>query len=189
MINSKSDLKIYLERDAKMLARPRAHPRMIHDDMWKYQILMRKCEYYMNCKNYGIYKIWLKILKWRYSRIGQLRGFEIPFNTFGPGLAIAHCGSIIVNGHATIGENCRIHEGTTIGANGFSSPHAPKIGNNVYIATGAKIIGNISIADNVVIGANAVVVHDITEPGTTWAGVPARKISNKGSENYLARND
>lgn len=185
MIRSKEELKYYLKQDAKMLDRPAKGPRYIHDDMWTYQILMRKCEYYINCKCGFWGKIWLKWLKYRYSRIARMRGFEIPFNTFGPGLAIAHCGSIIVNANARIGKNCRIHEGTTIGANGYGNQDAPQIGDNVFIATGAKIIGGIKIADNVVIGANAVVVKDITEPGTTWAGVPARKISDKNSGRYL----
>ena len=187
MIKSKEDLKYYLEQDAKMLSRPKNKPRLIHDDMWKYQILMRKCEYYMNCKHDLLSKIWLKFLKYRYSRIARIRGFEIPFNTFGPGLAIAHCGSIIVNNNARIGKNCRIHEGTTIGTNGFGSKEAPMIGDNVFIATGAKVIGGVKIADNVVIGANAVVVKDIMEPGTTWGGVPAKKISNNNSDRFIVK--
>ena len=50
-----------------------------------------------------------------------------------------------------------------------------KIGNNVYIGTSARILGNITIADNVVIGANAVVTKSIAEPGITVAGIPAKK--------------
>lgn len=186
MITSKSELNYYLEQDAKMLDRPKKKPRYIHDEMWTYQIIMRKCEYYMNCRHDLFSKILLKFLKYRYARVGRIRGFEIPFNVFGPGLAIAHCGSIVINAHAKIGKNCRIHEGTTIGANGYGSIEAPIIGDNVYIATGAKIIGGVHIADGVVIGANAVVVKDIIEPYTTWGGVPARKISDNGSEKYLA---
>jgi len=187
MIQSKSDLKYYLEQDSKMLDRPAKKPRYIHDDMWTYQILMRKCEYLLNCKHDPISKIWLKWLKYRYSRIARIRGFEIPFNTFGPGLAIAHCGSIVVNARARIGRNCRIHEGVTIGTNGYGSKEAPQIGDNVFIATGAKIIGSVKIADNVVVGANAVVVKDIIEPGTTWGGVPAKKLSDNDSKHYLVQ--
>ena len=46
-------------------------------------------------------------------------------------------------------------------------------------------MGDITIADDVAIGANAVVIRSITEPGTTWAGVPARKISNHSSRSNL----
>lgn len=185
MIKSKDDLYYYLQQDAIMLDRPAKKPRFWHDEMWTYQILMRKCEYYINCRTDLLSRIHLKFLKFRFTRIGRMRGFQIPFNTFGPGLAIAHYGSIVVNKNAKIGKNCRIHENTTIGANGYYSNKAPQIGDNVYIATGARIIGEISIADNVVIGANAVVVKSILEPGTTWAGVPAKKISDKDSQKYL----
>ena len=54
------------------------------------------------------------------------------------------------------------------------------LGDNVYIAPGAKILQNVKIADGVIIGANAVVTKDITEAYTSWAGVPAKKINNKG---------
>lgn len=55
----------------------------------------------------------------------------IPLNVFGPGLYIAHFGSIVVNGNARVGENCRIQESTTIGAtNGATT--APYLGNNIF---------------------------------------------------------
>lgn len=54
----------------------------------------------------------------------------------------------------------------------------------LYISTGVRIIGPVHITDNVVLGANAVVVKDINEPGT-YVGVPARKISDIGSEEYI----
>jgi serine O-acetyltransferase len=74
----------------------------------------------------------------------------------------------------------------TIGAQGsYDTSGAPQIGNRVYIGSGARVIGNIKIADDVVIGANAVVTKDILESGTTWAGIPARKIANKGSAPFL----
>ena len=55
----------------------------------------------------------------------------------------------------------------------------------MFIATGAKIIGGIKSAYNVIICANMVVVKDITEPGTTWTDVPAKEISDKNSGRYL----
>lgn len=53
------------------------------------------------------------------------------------------------------------------------------------IGSGAKIIGNVKIADNCVIGANSVVIKDFLEEGITIAGVPAKKISNRDSSEYL----
>jgi serine O-acetyltransferase len=103
--------------------------------------------------------------------------FTIPLNVFGPGLSISHYGTIVVNKHAVIGANCRIHPGVCIGGlNGKS----PRIGNNVYIGPGVKIFGDITIGDNVAIGANAVVNKDVPMK-VTVAGNPAEIISDKGS--------
>lgn len=50
------------------------------------------------------------------------------------------------------------------------------LGNNVFVGTGAKLLGDITIADNVKIGANSVVIESIHEAGTVWAGIPAKRI-------------
>ena len=120
------------------------------------------------------------ILKFLYYRKGQKLGFSIGLNVFGPGLAIVHYGQVVVNANAKIGKNCRIHEGVTIGATNGTS-EAPQLGDNVFIASGAKVIGNIRVADDVAIGANAVVVKDVLEPRITVGGVPAKKISSNSS--------
>ena len=101
------------------------------------------------------------------------------------GIHIVH-GKVVVNANAKIGKNCKILSDVTIGVSGKKEEvGASVIGSNVFIGSGAKIIGNITIADNVVIGANAVVTKSIAEPGITVAGIPARKISNIGSEKYI----
>lgn len=180
MINSKSDLKFYMECDRIALKKNYKKPKLIHDVIWKYEILLRKSEYYQNVGNALV----SKFFKIRLVRLGQKLGLSIGLNTCGPGLAIVHYGLTVIHQNAHIGNNCRIHEGVTIGSNA-SSKLAPKIGNNVYIASGAKIIGDIKISNNVCIGANAVVVKDILEEGITVAGVPAKKISDKSSAAYL----
>ena len=105
---------------------------------------------------------------------------------FGEGLAIAQIGTIVVNGYTQVGKNCRIQTGVTLGATNGTND-SPIIGDNVFLGDGAKVIGGISIADDVCIGANAVVVKSINEAGTTWAGVPARKVSEKNSHNNLSK--
>lgn len=186
MIKSKEDYRHYLEKDRVALNISRKKPRYLIDVVWQFQILLRRCEYYMNCRKDIVGYIYLKYLKWRYVCLSQRLGFSIAFNVFGPGLSIAHYGTIVVHSNARVGENCRIHEGVTIGATG-GSDKAPILGNDIFIGTGAKIIGSIKIADGVAIGANAVVVKDIIEPNTTWAGVPAKKISNNGSRFYFIK--
>ena len=105
-------------------------------------------------------------------------GFTIPKNVFGPGLSIAHYGTIIVNPRAKVGKNCRIHASTNIGE---IDGEAPIIGNNVYIGPGAKLYGAITIGNNVAIGANAVVNKSVPNH-VTVGGVPAKIISEKSSK-------
>jgi serine O-acetyltransferase len=182
-IQSKADLKYYLEQDRIALKRRQS---FFHDDIWKFEILLRKAEYFCNCYPKPFNKIG-SVYKRRMFRLGQkCGGFNIHINCFGPGLSIAHFGPIVVNTSARIGKNCRIHEGVTIGATGGSS-QAATIGDNVFIATGAKVIGNITIGSDIAIGANAVVTRDFTETGITLGGVPAKKISNHNSHDFLAK--
>lgn len=87
-----------------------------------------------------------------------------------------------------MGANCRLHVCVNIGmAADTREEGAPHIGDNVYIGPGAKIFGPIEIADDIVVGANAVVNKSFLEKGITIGGIPARKISDKGSRNLLVR--
>jgi len=83
-------------------------------------------------------------------------------------------------GLPTIGDNCRLHVGVNIGTVPGCPHVAPKIGNDVYIAPGVKLYGNIEVGSGIIIGANSVVTKSFTEQNICIAGVPARKISDKG---------
>lgn len=181
MITNKQELKEYLEADKIALSRKRKKPK-INDFIWKYEILLRKCEYFSNTHGNTLLKNWYSMKR---SFIGTLCGFSVPINTTGKGLCLAHVGPIIINDHAKIGDNCRIHVGVNIGADFRVSDAAPKIGNNVYIGPGAKLFGDIEIADGIAIGANAVVNMSFTEPNISIAGVPARIISKQGTSGVL----
>ena len=126
------------------------------------------------------YKAWIK---YKFYKESVRLGFSISLNCFGPGLSIAHYGTITI-GNAKVGRNCRFQEGVNIGSTGEGKT-AATIGDNVFIGTGAKIIGDIAIADDCVIGANSVVVKSITEKGITVAGVPAKKVSSNNSAPYI----
>ena len=122
---------------------------------------------------------------WRQLRLRAKTGIELGINCAGPGLHVSH-GKVVVSGIAKLGAHCKILSDVTIGGQGrYDIGGAPQLGDRVWVGSGAKIIGPIKIADGVVIGANAVVAKDILEPNTTWAGVPARKVSNTGSNMYL----
>lgn len=120
-----------------------------------------------------------------YKHISEKCGFTIPINKIGAGLCLPHYGTIVISENARIGDNCKIHAGVNIGATSGKT-EAKQIGNNVYIGPGAKIIGGGIIADNVVIGANAVVTGSILESGT-YAGIPAKRISESDSTVHLIR--
>lgn len=87
----------------------------------------------------------------------------------------------MVNDNVRVGAFCDIHQGVNIGQQGDLADDVPTIGDNVWIGPGAKLFGRIHIADECVIGANAVVNKDFLERGTTIAGIPAKKISDKGN--------
>jgi len=95
-------------------------------------------------------------------------GIEIPAATqIGKGFYIGHFGGIIISPHTIIGKNVNISQQVTIGVSGEGEKRGvPIIGNNVYIAPGAKIFGKITIGNNVKIGANAVVYKNVPNDAT-----------------------
>ncbi len=114
-------------------------------------------------------------------------GIFIPVKArIGKGFVIHNFGNIFIPS-STIGENFTVQQGVTIGAvrpnkwkDGVSRP--PRIGNNVYIGAGAKILGNVTVGNGAVIGANSVVMNDVPDHCTVM-GIPARIISrNQPSE-------
>lgn len=186
MIRSKDDYLYYLYCDKIALGKKDNKPKMIHDEIWKFERLLRKTEYYVNCRNDLIGRIYGMYLQLKYYRLRLKRNTYIPLNVFGPGLSIAHFGSIVVNGNARVGKNCRIQDSVTIGAtNGSDS--APVLGDNIFIGSGARIIGEITIANDVAIGANAAVVRNVSQIGITVGGTPARQISSNNSHANLAQ--
>lgn len=98
------------------------------------------------------------------------------YTDIGGGLYLPH-GNVVVDGLVSIGRNCVIAPWVTIGTNGTVA--GPTIGDDVFIGTGAKVLGAIHIGDRAKIGANAVVIDDVPA-GATVVGVPARLVSGSG---------
>ncbi len=185
MIKTKEDLKYYLEQDRLNLKQTKLKPSW-NDEVWKYEIYLRKHEYYHNKgKKNLIDRIMLRHYRKKHHKWSMLYTTGIPINVCGPGLSIAHFGAIYINSQAKIGKNLRIQSGVTIGGSSSTPDKFPVLGDNVYIGTGAKVLGGVTIANCVAIGANAVVVKDILEESTTHAGVPSKKISDNSSEFYI----
>lgn len=133
--------------------------------IWAYIKHMRYVEYYGYLKKKS--KIFLIPYLYHLSSLrkkSHISGFQIPPGTCGKGLTIWHWGPIIVNSKARIGENCTLYPGVLIGHK--SAGGIPVIGNNVFIGSGTKIIGEVKIGNNVTIGQNCVIVKDIADNQT-----------------------
>ena len=164
MIKSHDDLKDCLKAE-------KAKYKNIHMLWW----ILRHTEYYKNTGRHimaALFNIWHK-------RISVKYGIHIPVNTCGKGLKIMHTGPILINGKATIGENVSLHINTAIVAHG-NRGGVPTIGNGVVLGVGAVVLGDVRLADNIAVGANAVVNKSFAEENIAIAGVPAKKISNNG---------
>lgn len=145
-----------------------------------YQRLLRRVEYW-NAKQGVPSRLIALFAKFRLQRLSVRTGLSFPPGVAGPGLSIAHYGSIVVNSKAQIGRFCRIHSATNIGvANGG----VPVIGDYVYIGPGAVIYGDITIGDSAVIGANSVVNKSVPA-GVTVAGAPAKIVSERDSSSIM----
>jgi serine O-acetyltransferase len=193
MIDSYQKYKYFLECDrvALRIIQPKTFSDKVKkiifpNQIYYFQRLLRKMEYYHNCKPGGITgKLYKVFLTRRFNRCSIRLGFSIPVNTFGPGLSIAHYGTIVVNSGARVGANCRIHVGVNIGTEAGEAASAPELGNNIYIGPGAKLFGSIKIADGCVIGANTVVNKSVNEKNSVLVGMPARVIKTTDSFDYL----
>jgi serine O-acetyltransferase len=108
-----------------------------------------------------------------YKFIQVVTGIELPCEaTVGRNFIIDHFGGIIISGYAKFGDNCRIRDGVVVGLRRIDEKYAPDIGNNVDVGSGAKLLGPIRIGNNVLIGANAVVICDVPD-NSLAVGVPA----------------
>lgn len=183
-IQSKEDYLRYLEADRRALNRATARPRLFGDEIWKFERLLRKVEYYENCRRVWYHYPALVYLSVKFRLYSLLLGFTIPQHVFGPGLSIANRGTIVVNSCARVGANCRLHICVNIGSRAGTDTEAPIIGDNVYIGPGVVMFGRITIADNIAIGANSVVTKSFSEPDITIVGAPARKIGSVGTSRF-----
>jgi serine O-acetyltransferase len=155
---------------------------------FRYIFILRLCAY-LNA--HRVFRFGLRqLMSFVLTRHEIRYGISIPYTMhIGPGFYIGHFGGIVVNENATIGKNCNLSHGVTIGqTNRGARKGCPQIGDNVYIGPGAILIGRIAIGNNVAVGANSVVTKDIPDNAVV-AGVPGKIISMKGSAGYINRTD
>lgn len=106
-------------------------------------------------------------------------GIEIhPGATIGKNLFIDHGMGVVIGETCVIGDNVTLFHGVTLGGTGKGKgKRHPTIGNNVFIGSGAKILGNITIGNNVKIGANSVILESIPD-NVTVVGIPGKIIKH-----------
>jgi serine O-acetyltransferase len=188
MIDNKKKLEACLAKDAlnyqsqtnglfnRWINNLLAGPNNTQKYIWRYVKVLRYAEYH--CNSHGLWHRIMQILYLRDLRhLAKITGFQIPINTVGAGLQIFHWGTIIINGKARLGNNVTLYPGVLIG---WKNPGdgAPVIGDNVFIGSGSKIIGDVKIGDNVTVAQNCVIVKDIPK-GSIVVSQPIRLINEK----------
>jgi len=149
-----------------------------YDNRWMEQGFWVMLVYRFGCWRYGIKSGLLRkpcsfLYKILFKFVQVLTGIELPCEAVvGRNFIIDHFGGIIISGYAKFGDNCRIRTGVVVGLRRIEEKCAPVIGDNVDIGVGAKLLGPIKIGNNVLIGANAVVLCDVPDDCIA-VGVPA----------------
>lgn len=141
-------------------------------------LYFRLCHYFAELEKRSMVQLLLHSFCYiRFRHLQERCGMELNQHTeIGFGLRLPHKGGIIIHPEAKIGNNCEIMQGVTIGNNIMKSrDDVAEIGDEVLLCAGAKIIGKVKIGNTVIVGANAVVTHDV-EDYMIVGGVPAREI-------------
>lgn len=153
---------------------------------FKYTVLMRTCGWLKPkpFHAFGLYPLSkLLLLRARYKY-----GFAIPeYTVIGPGLFLNRFGGFYFHGDAVIGSNVNFTHGTLLGfMNRGRNAGAPVVGDRAFLGSGAKVVGRIRIGEEAAVGTNAVVTKDVPRRGVV-AGIPARLLSENGSDGYINR--
>ena len=130
------------------------------------------------------YKIHLFFIARLINQVSRfMTGIEIhPGAQIGKGLFIDHGMGVVIGETSVIGDNVLLYQGVTLGGTGLvKGKRHPTISDNVVVGAGAKILGNVTIGDNSYIGANAVVIKDVP-PNSTVVGVPGRITKQEGKK-------
>lgn len=181
MILKREELKQFLSTEKKLYLISKKHHLKLFltagQDLyiWRFFKALRYLEYHQNNNN----KIRSLIWERRKNRLGLKMGIFIQPNSVGCGTRIWHHGDIIVHKEAVIGNNCQFHGMNCIGNKGSAGSGTPILGSNINIGIGAVVIGEVKLADDITIAANAVVTESCDIRGAILAGVPARCIQVK----------
>lgn len=139
--------------------------------------------------SHWLYRKGFIYLPWSLSRLSlAITGAEIEFNAeIGPGLFVAHPVGIVVGRGTVIGSEATLFQGVTFGVKSWH-PDAirkfPKVGDRCYFFVGAAVLGSVTIGNDCIVGAHAVLTSDMPD-GSLALGVPATVYPNKGRDAIL----
>lgn len=150
MIESRADYRRYVHEDMEALGASTRFPLVtsansmvwLTDPIARWERLLRRVEYWENCRRGALWKPIRMLLRWRFQRESARLGFSIPLNVCGPGLAILHYGSVVVSRHSSIGARCTLNSCVNIGARPGERA-APRLGDGCYVGPGAKLWGGV----------------------------------------------
>ena len=185
MIQSRTEYKEFLSLELERYFHggsfKRCMQHLFMPPLAKWIYFLRTYEYLLNCNNILFRRIRLEIVKYKFYKLSEVLGFSISPNTFDKGLKLQHYGGIIINKECKIGKNCSIRPFTVIGNKDDKRYNeVPIIGDNVLIGANVVIIGDIKIGNNVVIGAGSVVLESIPD-NCVVVGNPSRIIKKLGN--------
>jgi serine O-acetyltransferase len=147
---------------------------------FRFMVLHRLCNRFSSMHPIGIIsRLWHKRMRVKF-------GFQIPHSTrIEAGLFMGHFGGIVINARTTIGRNCNVAQGVTIGQiNRGSKQGCPTIGNQVWIGPNAVVVGEIKIGSNVLIAPLSYVNFDVPDNSVVM-GNPGKVVGDSGSTGYV----
>lgn len=155
----------------------------IKSEGFRFSFWLRIC-YFLRKNKFSKYTIFpFTVLIYKHYKYKY--GYDIPYSIdIGPGLLIFHINGIIFSAQSA-GKNLTLSHCSTVGMrikNG--KKFFPKLGDNIYIAPGAKVIGDVCIGNNVAIGTNAVLCKSV-EDNAVVVGIPGEIISYNGANEYV----
>lgn len=184
-MKTREELKYYIQEDRKanrIYSKKQYIARLLFGAenacVVRYLNALRHQEYHLDNIQSGVWhKLCYMWWKYRTSRLGYKYNLSIMPNTVGYGLCIPHTKGGVIIFCEKMGNNCMVNTGVVVGIR-HSVKEIATIGDNVRLAVGCKIIGNVTVGDNVVVAPNAVVTKDVPA-NTLVGGVPAKILKTK----------
>ena len=159
----------------------------LEDPGFRYMYHLRHVAFYVRRRrglgliSYLFHRMQLRHCRFRF-------GFDIsPSAAIGPGFYIGHFGTVVLSPFATIGANCNVAQGVTIGATSRGSrTGAPTLGDRVWVGANAVLVGKITIGSDALIAPGAFVNVDVPERAV-FLGNPGKVVAETGSVGYVNR--